>query len=157
MPNANVLSWNNTQIEVNVPNNANLFPLGPTKGLVSVTASGSLSNEDFSFQTENYIDDISVVEVNSNYVITITGTGFGNDPGIYLRSTYYEHANLGNTWIANANVQTWNNDEIVVTVPLETASGYVSVTSNGYESNAFWVTLSSGGTDNLIYIPIVVK
>jgi hypothetical protein len=159
MPSANVISWSNTQIRVRVPDNPTLFPHGPTQDFVQVTAGGSTSNDDFLFQTENYISNVSVTgDDSTGYVVTITGTGLGDDPGVFSRSTYYEHVSLGNSWIINANVQSWSNNQIIFTAPGGTASGYVAVTSNGYQSNAVWATLStSGGAGEQILLPIVVK
>jgi hypothetical protein len=158
MPTANVISWSNTEIQIQVPDDDSLFPLGPTQDIVSVTAGGTASNEDFLFQLENYISEIAITGDDSQgYVVTITGTGLGNDPGSYSRSTSYEHVSLDTSWIPNADVQSWNYNEIVFSVPANTPSGFVTVTSNGYKSNSDWATLSSGGTGNLIYLPIAVK
>jgi len=136
MPNGSILSWSDNQIEVEVPDDASLFPRGPEYGEVSVTAGGSKSNTDFSFQLENYIEDISMQVDGDEIVVDLTGTSFGDDPGGQLRSTSYEHVALSDEWLPTNDVLTWSNNTVQFTVHISTTSGLVAVTSNGFESNS---------------------
>lgn len=44
--------------------------------------------------------------------ITITGSGFGADPGVGNRATAANHVGVGNMWIADANVISWSDTSI---------------------------------------------
>jgi hypothetical protein len=158
MPDKNILSWSNTKIEVKVPDDTNLFPFGPVYGEVSVTAAGSKSNTNLSFQLENFIENISL-QVESDWIVAdLTGTSFGNDPGGQLRSTSYEHVALGDDSIPSDDVLSWSNNTIKFTVPISTTSGLVAVTSNGFESNS--VLFDNPGSENEsydIYLPLTIK
>jgi hypothetical protein len=135
MPNNTIVSWSNTQIVVQIPDSVTLFPNGPDYGYVMVRSGGSNSNTDINFQLESKLTDIAYEQVGTNIRVTLTGTSLGKDPGGFQRSTYFDHVRLGESWIANASVISWNNNTIVFEVPNSTPAGVVSVTSNGYESN----------------------
>jgi photosystem II stability/assembly factor-like uncharacterized protein len=152
MPDANVLSWSNSQITVQVPNSAVLFPQGPILDFVSVTTGGNPSNADFSFQLENHLTSVSSRIGSGVITATVVGTGLGTDPGSLFRSTDYEHVTLNGAWIPNADVKSWGYNVITFTVPLTTPSGSLSVTSNGFESNA--LAFTSGFK---VYLPVVIK
>jgi photosystem II stability/assembly factor-like uncharacterized protein len=151
MPDASVLSWSNTSIQVDVPDDPGLFPQGPEIGPVMVTAGGTDSNDDLTFQLENYLLDLQVSPAGGALTVTLTGTSLGNDPGPLFRSTSFEHVSLSAQRIPNADVLSWSNNTITFTVPLGTPPGPVTVTSNGYESNALAFTPGS----NTLYIPML--
>jgi hypothetical protein len=155
MPDASVISWSNTQIRVNVPDNPGLFPKGPVSGEVKVMVNGGYSNNDFNFQLENYIKSISVEDTDSGFVVTLTGTSFGNDPGSFNRSTTYEHVSLNGTWIKYYDVTSWSNTAITFVLPESTSAGEVIVTSNGYHSNS--VNFYPPGTNNMIFLPLTIR
>jgi hypothetical protein len=126
-----------------------LFPHGPVVGYVKVRANGSDSNTDLNFQLESRITDLAYQTVGDEIRITLTGTSLGKDPGGFSRSTYLEHVTLNDAWIPNADVTSWSNNSIVFVVPVGSASGWVSVTSNGYESNSLFF-----GPGNKVLLPI---
>jgi hypothetical protein len=139
MPDNNVISWSDTLIKVVVPDNQNLFPRGPDIGEVSITRNGIESNDNLTFQLENYIDDLSLQQLGGNLLITLSGTSFGQDPKILLvggsRSTATEHVSFNGEWIEDIDVLDWSNNSISFLVPGFPMSGAISVTSNGYQSN----------------------
>jgi hypothetical protein len=95
--------------------------------------------------------DLQVSPGDGSITVTLTGTSLGNDPGSLLRSTSFEHVSLSAQRIPNADVLSWSNNTITFTVPLGTPPGPVTVTSNGYESNALAFTPGS----NTLYIPML--
>jgi photosystem II stability/assembly factor-like uncharacterized protein len=149
MPSSAIVSWSNAQIVVRVPDDTTLFPHGPVVGYVKVRANGSDSNTDLNFQLESRITDLAYQTVGDEIRITLTGTSLGKDPGGFSRSTYLEHVTLNDAWIPNADVTSWSNNSIVFVVPVGSASGWVSVTSNGYESNSLFF-----GPGNKVLLPI---
>jgi photosystem II stability/assembly factor-like uncharacterized protein len=152
MPASAIVSWSNTQIVVRVPDDTTLFPHGPEVGPVMVRASGSNSNNDLSFQLENRITEMTYEIVNDKYRITLTGTSLGKDPGGFSRGTYLDHVTLGGYWIPNASVTSWSNNSIVFEVPVNSPLGWISVTSNGFESNSLY--FSPG---NKVYLPLTQR
>ena len=155
MPDDRVTSWSDTKIEVSIPDNPILFPQGPTLDEVSITANNSQSNNDFTFQLENYINKIATSDLGSLIQISLSGTSFGKDPGSAQRSTIYEHVRLNDEWISNADVQTWSNSLIIFTVPADSPAGRITVTSNGYESNGVSFQGSSSIKD--IFLPLLMQ
>jgi photosystem II stability/assembly factor-like uncharacterized protein len=153
MPDANVLTWSPTQITVQVPDSVSLFPKGPEVGLVYIVAGGTESNKDFNYQLENFIQTLETQFMGTYYNVTLTGTSFGQDPGLMQRGTEYEHVSLGGLWIPYNNVTTWSNNTITFTIPISSQDGLVTVTSNGYDSNP--VYLGIGG--NKLYLPLLKK
>lgn len=150
MPASAIVSWSNTQIVVRVPDDTTLFPHGPQVGYVKVRASGSDSNTDINFQLENHLTDLTYQIVDNEIHVTLTGTSLGKDPGGFSRSTYLEHVAINETWILNANVTSWSNNTIVFVVPIDSPSGWLSVTSNGFESNSLYFS-----PHNKVYLPIM--
>lgn len=153
MPTSAIVSWSNTQIVVRVPDDVTLFPRGPVEGSVYVQAGGSTSNTDLFFQLESHLSDIDYQHVGNQIRITLSGTSLGLDPGSLSRSTSYEHITLSNVWIANSNVVSWDNNSIVFDVPVGTPPGMVTVTSNGFESNAVFFNPLS----NKVFLPLLKK
>lgn len=153
MPSSSILSWSNTQITFQPPDNPSLFTpakFPPSVGSVVVTAAGNNSNDDYTFHMDNVITNISRVVGPSTLTVTLTGTSFGNDPGSLLRSTMYEHVSLNGAYIPNSSIVSWSNHQIVFTVPVSSPGGLVTVTSNGFESNA--VVLVPRPT---VYLPLI--
>ena len=85
IPDNFIQSWTDNAIKLIVPDDLSIFEHGPDKGSVSVTIGGSISNQNFSFQLENLITDVSVKENATGYEITLIGTSFGIDPGFLNR------------------------------------------------------------------------
>jgi len=146
-------SWSDTQITFQVPDDPDLFPYEkfPLIGNVMVTAGGDNSNDNYTFQLENFISGITSSYGSGEVIGTIYGTSFGRDPGNTLRSTYYEHIAHGSNWINTYDVQYWSNNIITFTttsfVPMT-----LTVTSNGFESNA--VMFPDGMQ---VYLPITIR
>ncbi len=120
--------------------------------MVMVRAGGSDSNKEIGFQLENRLTNATFQTVNDKVRVTLTGTSLGNDPGGFLRSTYYEHVTLGGSWIPYASVISWSNNTIVFDVPVSTPPGSIMVTSNGYDSN----TLAYNPFGN-VFLPLTQK
>lgn len=153
MPASSIVSWTNTQIVIRVPDDVSLFPRGPVEGSVYVKSGGSLSNTDLYFQLESNLTAISYENVGAQIRVTLNGTSLGNDPGSLFRSTSYEHITLNSVWIANSSVESWDNNAIVFDVPIDTPPGFVTVTSNGFESNA----LLYNPLSDKIFLPLLRK
>jgi photosystem II stability/assembly factor-like uncharacterized protein len=153
MPDASIKSWKDTEIKVVVPDDVGLFPDGPTFGQVSVVAGGSDSNDNFTFQLENFLESLETKASAGMIEITLSGTSFGEDPGHLFRSTSYEHVSLSEVWIPNGKVTSWSNNRIVVQVPQDADTGYISVTANGYRSNA--LLFQSG--NRFVYLPLLSR
>jgi hypothetical protein len=157
----NVLSWNDTQITFLPPDDPALFdtPVNPQKfpliGSVVVVARGTDSNDDFTFQIENYIDSITTATGSGSITVTLTGTSFGKDPGYLFRGTEYEHITLSGNPLPYTSIKLWSNKSIVFVVPWSTLSGMVSVTANGFESNQVLLNIVSAG--GRVYLPVIKK
>jgi photosystem II stability/assembly factor-like uncharacterized protein len=153
MPDASVTSWNDTEIKVVVPDDVLLFEDGPTYGEVRVAASGSDSNDNHTFQLENYLESLETQSSAGMIEMTLNGTSFGEDPGHLFRSTTYEHVSLSGIWIPNGDVISWDNNRIVVQIPQDADTGYISVTANGYQSNA----LLFQSSNRYVYLPLLSR
>jgi hypothetical protein len=73
-----------------------------------------------------------------------------------FRSTYFEHVSLNGEWIPAEDVLSWSYNSIKFAVPLDTLNGPVTVTSNGYESNALVFT-NPGITSTDVLLPLIVR
>lgn len=158
MPDASVISWSNSQIRFIPPDNPNLFSPQkfPLVGLVSVTAGGTTSNADYFFQIEPRITAIASGPDSGRILVTLTGTSFGNDPGLLFRSTSYEHVSLGGIQINNSDVVSWSNSKVEFYVDTVTPSGQVVVTANGYESNPIaYYKPGDTGEQKKVYLPML--
>ena len=145
--------WSNTQITVQVPDSPSLFPQGPVVDVVGVQAGGFASNTDFLFQLENHINTATNLRGSNVITVTVKGTSLRNDPGSLFRSTYYEHVSLDDVWVPNSSVKAWSNNVITFVVPLSTTAGSLTITSNGFQSNA--LSFDPGGFK--IYLPFALK
>jgi hypothetical protein len=124
-------------------------------GEIMVTAAGSNSNGDLTFQIESYISSLDST-INANQaLVTLQGTSFGSDPGPLSRSTAYEHISIGGTWIPNYDVVSWSNNQIQFLMDVATPSGMVVVTTNGYESNSVPYTAPGQGFSGNVYLPML--
>ena len=157
IPDSSVISWSNTQIQVRVPDAPTLFPAGPVTGEAKVLVAGEYSNADFYFQLKNQINDLSYDNSGTEYVITLTGTSFGNDPGSLYRNTTLENVSLADNRISNSNVTSWNNNTITFVVPTGTPAGQVIVTSNGYQSNSVDFNSPGSGASDTLYLPLTIR
>ena len=153
MQDESVISWTDSQIQVSVPDDPGLFPQGPVLGLVRVRAEDSDSNDDLSFQLENYLSGITALGMGTYWSVTINGTSLGNDPGALQRSTILEHVSLDGTWVPYDQVLSWSNNAITIRVPYGTPEGQITVTSNGYESNS----VTFGPPWEINYLPLIIK
>jgi photosystem II stability/assembly factor-like uncharacterized protein len=148
MPDASVLSWSPTAINVQVPDSLALFPRGPATDRVMVTTGGFDSNDTLSFQVENHIATVSKSVGATAITVTLTGTGFGTDPATFgdptLYNTDFEHVTLNNVMVPYVQIKSWSNNTIVFEVPTVPALSLSSifVTSNGYDSNAVNIDLN---------------
>lgn len=153
LPDANVTGWSDTAITFTPPDNPALFSPQkfPLVGAVVVTAGGSQSNDDESFKIDNRLSTVSYSRGGAVITVTLTGTSLGSDPGSLWRSTAYEHVALNGSWVPNSDVKAWSNTVITFTVPSTSTGGLITVTSNGFESNA--LAFSVAGYK--LYLPLV--
>ncbi len=151
---ADVLSWSDTQITFLPPDNPSKYwpERFPLIGNVMITAGGEDSNDNLTFQLENYITGAEAIYGSGVITGTIFGTSFGLDPGETLRSTYYEHINLGTNWVNTANVLSWSNNVITFTTT-SFAPVTMTVTSNGFSSNS--IMFPSGGSQ--AFLPLAIR
>jgi photosystem II stability/assembly factor-like uncharacterized protein len=160
MPEASILSWSPTQIQVMIPDDPEVFPQGPTKEYVQVVTNGSSSNNNLTYQLENRITQANIVDNGGTKTITVQGTSLGKDPGAILRSTEYEHVTLDGEQIGYGNVLSWSNNEIVIQVDGGTSLNgkTVTVTSNGYDSNTITLTEENHPENGkTVYLPMIKK
>ena len=102
-------SWLADEIVVNVPP-------GAYSGLVHVVTDGGSSNgEDFT--VEPSVSVATPDPMSGGDVVTITGQGFGDDPGAGNRSTASENVTIGATQIPDPNVTSWSNTQIDINLP----------------------------------------
>ena len=117
--NATVVSWSDTQVVVTVPSTA-------SSGGIRVSQNNVFSNTvNFTFDPSN----ITAINPTHGYAgdqVTITGTQFGSviGPNGFVR--------FGNV---NATVASWNDTQVVVTVPSTASSGGIRVSQNSVFSN----------------------
>ncbi len=151
---SNILSWSNDQITFLPPDNPSLFipERFPLVGNVSVVANSNTSNDDQTFQIDNYITGVEAIRGSGIVTGTIYGTSFGIDPGEISRSTFYEHVNLGENWVETYDVLYWSNNVITFTTT-SFAPVSMTVTSNGFTSNS--VLFSPGGQQ--VFLPITIR
>jgi len=166
MPDPSIITWTDTKIQVRVPDDVTLFPNGPVKDKVQITAttggSTGYSNGNLDFQLENQLTNATVTQDGTYYLFTLTGTSFGNDPGYLNRDSYYTHVNFDGTeipywdvWDPSGNDQPWNNNKIMFRVPMSTQINgkKISIVSNGYQSNE--ITYTSNNPH--VFLPIVKR
>lgn len=147
-------SWSDTQITFQVPDDPSLFTPErfPLIGNVAVTANGESSNDNLTFQLDNYISGVDAIRNSGKIIGTIYGTSFGNDPGETYRSTYYEHINLGSNWVDTFDVLFWSNNVITFTTT-SFSPVTLTVTSNGFESNS--VMFPPGAAQ--VFLPMTIR
>jgi IPT/TIG domain-containing protein len=120
---SSVVSWSDTQIVAIVPN-------GAVTGPVRVSGFSATSNTDVVFSLANPI--ITSLSPSSGPVTTtqvhINGSGFGATQPTGSTVTFAQNN--------SANVVTWSDNQIVVTVPPTAISGGVTVTEGGVSSNS---------------------
>ena len=143
-----VISWSNTQIVVNVPNNA-------TSGNVVVKVNGAESNGVNFDVLSPTITSISPISGSVGTTVTITGLNFGTTQGtgtvIFLgkQSGIDTSINIVNYPQLKhvTNVLEWSDMVIKIAVPDSAESGYVVLmvnTNNSlYESNRVWFEVPS--------------
>jgi photosystem II stability/assembly factor-like uncharacterized protein len=107
---AAVSSWTDTSISVTVPDNA----YGSARDVRVVNDGGASNGAPFSV-------NVHVNGVGGFYsggdTVTITGSGFGTDPGAGNRSTTDDHVRISGTLIPDADITSWANNSIVLTLP----------------------------------------
>lgn len=121
--NASIVSWSDSQIVATVPSAA-------ISGSVVVISGGVSSNTNINLTVPHpQITSISPTSGIVGTQITVNGSGFQNTKG---SSTVLLMNNVFNNTL---NVVSWSDSQIVVTVPSNAATGDVSVTVNGIQSN----------------------
>jgi len=113
-------SWSDSSINVNVP-------AGAATGPVVVNVAGVSSNS-IVFTVTPFIASLSLSTGPVQMGFTITGTSFGAQQGT---ST----VTLGSITLPAANVISWSDSAIKVSVPAGAATGNVVVSTNGQPSN----------------------
>jgi hypothetical protein len=120
-PVTEIVSWNNSKIEVKVPKNA-------TSGDVVVTVTGEVSNA-ISFQVFGpQITSLDPVSTKVGDIITIYGSYFGDDKT--KGEVFFNE-------IKASEILSWKNFYIIVKVPLNAISGKVVVRVHGVQSNLY--------------------
>jgi RHS repeat-associated protein len=117
--NATATSWSDTQIVGTVPNGTSTGPVtvfvnGQTSNLVNYTIPG------------NAVSSVSPTTGPVGTQATITGSGFGATQGSSV---------LTFSGQLPASITSWNNTQIVATVPVTAITGPVAVTVNNVPSN----------------------
>jgi RHS repeat-associated protein len=125
-----VTSWSDTSITVAVPSNA-------TSGSVAVIEDGFSSNTaQFTVIEAISVSTVSPTAGPIGSTVTISGAGFGATQSNSVASFYG----------AAANVVTWNDTQIVATVPSGASTGNVTVTVAGNTAQGPLFTLTSALT-----------
>ncbi|MBU4441897.1 MAG: IPT/TIG domain-containing protein, partial [Actinobacteria bacterium] len=122
-------TWNNTTIIINVPS-------GAYSGLVHVVHEGGSSNGE-NFTVLPSITNVIPDPMSGGDTVTVTGEGFGDDPGAGSRSTAQENVKVGTYQMPDPNVTFWSNTQIEFTLPDDVDPGTavgVTVTAGGNTS-----------------------
>ena len=128
----NVISWSNTQIVVNVPNNA-------TSGNVVVTVNGVPSNDvrfDVLTPPNPTIKNLSPSTGTVGTTVTITGVNFGN-----LKATsfvLFNYSDMTQDGLPATDIISWTDSKIVANVPAGAVDGNVVVKVGSAVSNKIW-------------------
>ena len=78
----------------------------------------------------------SSTSIDSGDVLTLIGTGFGEDPGPGNRSTDLHNVTLAGVRVSDPEVLEWTPTEITIQVPDSATSGLIFMVADGEESNA---------------------
>ncbi|MHB8894341.1 MAG: DUF5719 family protein [Candidatus Geothermincolia bacterium] len=132
--------WTDTQIDVSVPSGA----FGYQQYLRVRTDGGTSNGAPFTV-TPSISGATS--PVTGGEPVTINGEGFGDDPGATHRADADHHVIIGGSLIPTANVTTWTNTQIVVTMPNDITPGTgigIQVTAENASnvSNTFDITVN---------------
>ena len=118
------------------------LPSGFTTGTVLVTVAGRDSNSlAYPAGTQSgstpSITCVSPDQAASGTTVTVTGKGFGLDPGVGKRSSTTDKISFGNvTALSEANITSWNDTQVVFVVPSTAVNGPLTITRSGATSNA---------------------
>lgn len=82
------------------------------------------------------LQGINPSTVEWNQELTLTGSGFGNDPGVGNRSTNLQNVTIAGQRVPDANILAWQNDSIKLHIPNGANSGLITVTVGGTQSNS---------------------
>ena len=116
-----VVTWSDTAIAAHIPTTA-------SGGSILITEGGVRSNANINFNIPApRITSISPTRGNAGIQVTVTGSGFG--------ATRVGHNSLFYYPGYTAAVSTWNDTQIVATVPTLASAGPVYVSVNGTNSN----------------------
>lgn len=121
-----IVSWSNTQIICYIPVNTQTGPL-------TVTTPGGTSN------SITYIIPPHITNLNPHYgvessYITVEGTNFGTNQGTSTVKFYNDKT---------AAISSWNDTQIICSVPTGAETGNLVVTTIGGYSNSYYFTVSS--------------
>ena len=152
LPGSSIQSWNSTQIQIVMPDDVTIAPLGGVDGPIQVQV-GDLSNSAL-FILEPHVTGSDPTTASVGDTLVIDGTTFGPDPGVGNRSTGLYNVTLNGVPVPDSAITGWSNNRITLTIPSGTTSGPVVVTSNGWRSNDD-VLLDLG--DGIIYLPLVLR
>ena len=134
-------------------------PGGATAGQTSVLTINAVASDDASvydsavYTTTAWSGPLvsalspSTVDLGVGRTLTITGSGFGVDPGAANRSSAANHVSIGGVQLAAADVTAWADGAITVAVPSTSTGGLLVVTAGGNDSNASdLVVIPASGT-----------
>ena len=122
--NANVVSWTDTQIVITI------VP-GTTGGWLYVNCANGTSNGEQFTMVPPVISSISPTAIPLGVPMTITGTHFGVNAGFVATAN------------TNANVLSWSDTQIVITMVPGTVPGWLYVVSSNGTSNGEQFTIST--------------
>ncbi|HEY6251648.1 MAG TPA: IPT/TIG domain-containing protein, partial [Candidatus Angelobacter sp.] len=117
------VSWNDTQIVVNVP------AASSSGGVTVYSHIGQASNSDVVFTMPNpTITSVTPSSAATGTQVTISGSGFGATQGTSTLA-FAPNGNVSGT------PTSWSDTQIVATVPATAASGFIKITEGGVASN----------------------
>lgn len=145
IPDAAVGSWDNTQIEIDLPDDV---PPGAAVGVTVTSGDATNTSAPFNITVNPTLDPFVPPSARPGDAVTITGTNFGADPGAGNRHS----ASFNVTMNTSAGPQivdepsAWGPESITFTVPytagvFEPRTGNVTVTGESQTSNARQLTI----------------
>jgi photosystem II stability/assembly factor-like uncharacterized protein len=132
-----VTSWSDTQIQVTVPATA----YGNAKAVRVVNSGGGSNSAPFTVNVQ--ITNATPNPMTGGNTVTITGSGFGPDPGAGNRGSVADNVTLAGTLLPDANVTSWSESQIQFTVPdtINPSTGWTLQVTRGGSSGTRSVTV----------------
>ncbi len=147
---ASTTSWSDTRIVATVPS-------GAATGQVQVNVGSNASNG-VTFLVGATGASITGATLATPTTITITGSGFGANPGAQNKATAANHIVIGSIRIADADVVSWSDTSITINKPANLPNGTydVQVRASDKETNVYQLAIKpphyEGGILGLVSI-----